>query len=137
MKAAEHDPYAAMLRGALVPTAVVALAALGVSAALGPRVLAGSALGAGLVVSFFAVTLLAMRAARRFAPEMLLGVALAVYGTKVAVIGGVVFWLRDQPWLSPTAFAATAFACAAVWLAGQVRGFTRARLPVTDIEARP
>lgn len=126
------DPYRAMLRGALVPTLAVAVVALAISATLGSRVLTGSALGAVLVVTFFGLTLVAMGAARRIAPEMLLGVALALYSTKIAVLGGVVFWLRDQPWLSPTALAATAFACAAAWLAGQVAGFTRMRVLVAD-----
>ena len=126
------DPYRAMLRGALVPTLVVAVVALAVSGVLGGRAVAGAALGAVLVVTFFGLTLVAMRAARRVAPEMLLGVALALYATKIAVLGGAVFWLRDQPWLSPTALAATAFACAATWLAGQVVGFARMRVLVAD-----
>lgn len=126
------DPYRAMLRGALVPTLAVAGVALAVSGVLGGRAVAGAALGAVLVVTFFGLTLVAMRAARRVAPEMLLGVALALYATKIAVLGGVVFWLRDQPWLSPSALAATAFACATAWLAGQVAGFTRMRVLVAD-----
>jgi ATP synthase protein I len=136
VKAAEHDPYAAMLRGALLPTLAVAVVALGVSAFLGSRALVGSALGAGVVVVFFALTLLVMRTVRTIAPELMLGVALLLYGTKIAVIGGLVFWLRGQEWLSPTSFAVTAFTCAVVWLAGQVRGFTRMRVLVADPEAR-
>ncbi len=126
------DPYRAMLRGALAPTLAVGLAGVATGALLGSRALLGSVLGAALVVTFFGLTLVAMRAARRVAPEMLLGVALALYSTKVAVLGGVVFWLRDQPWLSPTALAVTALACAAAWLAGQVLGFTRMRVLVAD-----
>ena len=126
------DPYRAMLRGALVPTLVVAAVDVAVSAPLGERPLTGSVLGAALVVAFFGVTLLAMRAARRVAPELLLGIALALYSTKIAVLGGAVFWLRDQPWLSANALAVTAFGCAVAWLAGQVVGFTRMRVLVAD-----
>lgn len=134
MKAAA-DPYRAMTRGAIVPTLVVAAVAVAVAALVGRSALAGAALGAGVVVVFFGLTLLVMRAARRLAPEMLLGVALALYGTKVAVIGGLVLALRDQPWLSPPAFAVAAVACAVAWLAGQVAGFSRARVYVADPEA--
>lgn len=131
-RVARRDPYAEMLRGALLPTLAVAGAAVALSAALGARVLVGSALGAALVVTFFGLTLVAMRAARTVAPEMLLGIALALYSTKVAVLGGVAFWLRQEPWLSPTALAATAFTCAVAWLGGQVAGFTRMRVLVAD-----
>lgn len=126
------DPYWAMLRAALVPAAAVGLLSVGLGLLGGPRDVAGAALGAGLVIGFFGLTLLVMRAARRVAPEMLLGVALALYSTKIAVVGGIVFWLRDQPWLSPTALAVTAIACATAWLTGQVVGFTRLRLPLVD-----
>lgn len=126
------DPYRAMLRGALVPTAVVAAAGLAVGLVLGGRVLAGTAVGAGVVVTFFGVTLLVMSAVRNAAPELLMAVAMSVYATKVAVMGALVFWLRDETWLSATAFAATAIACAVAWLAGQVRAFTRMRVPVVD-----
>lgn len=132
---AAADPYRAMTRGALAPTLVVAAIAVGASALTGPAAVAGAALGAGVVVVFFGLTLLLMRAARRLAPQMLLGVALALYGTKVAVIGGLVLALRDQPWLSPPAFAVAVVACAVAWLAGQVAGFRRARVYVTDPEA--
>jgi ATP synthase protein I len=124
------DPYRAMLRGALVPTAAVVLVATAAGLVLGGRVLAGAALGAAVVVAFFATSLLVMSAVRHAAPEMLLAAALSVYAAKVAVLGGLVFWLRDEAWLSPTAFAVTALACAVAWLAGQVRAFTRMRLPV-------
>jgi ATP synthase protein I len=73
---------------------------------------------------------------RDAAPEMFMAVAMSVYATKVGVVGALVFWLRDETWLSATAFAVTAIACAATWLAGQVRAFTRMRLPVSDPHAR-
>lgn len=129
------DPYLAMMRGALLPTAAVGGLALAVAAVLegtgaGTGVLVGTALGAALVVVFFGLTLTVMRAARNVAPEMSLGVALALYSTKVAVLGAAVLGLRDESWLSPTALAVTAMACAVAWLVGQVRGLARARLPI-------
>jgi len=135
VKAAASDPYLAMMRGALVPTLAVGLVAVAVSAVLGGRPLVGSALGAGVVVGFFGLTLLVMRAARSQPPEMQLGIAMALYSTKLVVVGGLVFSLRDQPWLSPTAFAVSAIACAVAWLVGQTVGFTRARVLVADPEA--
>ena len=134
MKAAASDPYLAMMRGALVPTLAVGLVAVAVSAVLGGRPLVGSALGAGVVVGFFGLTLLVMRAARDQTPEMQLGVAMALYSTKVVVVGGLVFALRGQPWLSPTAFAVTVVACVLAWQVGQVLGFARARVLVADPE---
>jgi ATP synthase protein I len=126
------DPYRAMLRGALAPALAVTLLALAASVPAGGRALAGSAVGSAIVLGFFGMTLLGMRAARNVAPEMLLGVAMALYSTKIAVIGALVFWLRGQSWLSPTALAATAIVCAVAWLAGQVVGFVRMRVFVAD-----
>jgi ATP synthase protein I len=136
--AAADDPYRSMLRGAVLPTAATTALAVGVATAVaGVPALVGAGLGAALVAVFFGLSLLVLAAVRNIAPELLLGVALALYGAKVLVLGAAVLSLREATWLSPTAFAASAMACAVAWLAGQVRGFTRMRVLVADPAARP
>lgn len=133
MKAATaDDPYAAMLRGAGYPALVASAGAVAVCAVLGVPELLGALIASAVVLVFFASTLLVLRAFRDVAPAMVLGLAMLTYTTKVAVIGAAVLSLRDASWLSGTAFAVTALVVAVVWLAGEVRGFARARVLVSE-----
>lgn len=130
MKAAD-DPYAAMLRGAAVPTAVVALVAVVVAGvAAGERGVLGALLAAVVVGIFFSASLLVMRAVARSNPHSVLAAALLTYVTKVGLLGLLLVLLADADWLSGEAFALTALACAAVWLAFEVRSYRKLRILV-------
>jgi ATP synthase protein I len=124
------DPYAALLRGALVPTAVVA-AACAVGAALVSReALLGAVLAAAVVLAFFSASLLVMGRTARSAPQNVMAVALVTYIAKVGLLGVLLIALQDAAWLSGTAFAVTALACAAVWLVTEIRAYSKVRLLV-------
>lgn len=137
MKAAD-DPYAAMLRGAAVPTAAVALVALVVAGTLrgGPGVV-GAALAALVVLLFFSASLLVMRAVARSAPASVLAAALLTYVTKVGLLGLFLLLVGDATWLSGDAFALTTVACAVVWLGSEVRSFSRLRVLVAPDAEEP
>ncbi|MFP5333945.1 MAG: hypothetical protein ACLGIV_01405 [Actinomycetes bacterium] len=137
MKAAD-DPYAAMLRGAAIPTVAVAVVALVVAGLLqgGPG-LAGAALAALVVLLFFSASLLVMRAVARSNPASVLAAALLTYVTKVGLLGLFLLLVGGASWLSGDAFALTTVACAVVWLAFEVRSFARLRLLVAPDAEEP
>ena len=121
------DPYAALLRGALWPTAGVAVVCLVVAAFVSTEALWGAALAAVVVVAFFSASLLAMRWTARSAPQNVMAVALVTYVTKIGLLGLLLVALADAEWLSGDAFALTTLACAAVWLGFEIRAYTRMR----------
>lgn len=122
------DPYAAMLRGALVPTLVAATICVVVAVVrAGAEGLAGSLVGAAVVVASFSSSLLVMRRTARSNPQNVMAAALLTYTTKIALLGLLLILLFDAEWLSGMAFALTAMACAAVWLGFEVRAYSRMR----------
>ncbi|SDQ73410.1 hypothetical protein [Quadrisphaera sp. DSM 44207] len=129
-----QDPYRAMLRGGLVPTLVVAVLALAVAVATGgARGAAGSLLASAVVVASFSSGLLVLsRVARTAPPITVMAVALLTYTTKVGLLGLLLLLVGGASWLSGDAFGLTAVATALVWLAGELRAFTRVRTLVFD-----
>lgn len=131
--ATADDPYLAMLRGPLLPTAVAALATVAVCWWLqGSEGLLGAALGAVVTVAFFATSLLVMSRTARAAPHHVMAVALLTYVTKIGALGLLLVLLMDAAWLSGEAFAAGALVSVAVWLPLEVRAYSRARLFVLE-----
>jgi ATP synthase protein I len=133
------DPYAAMLRGAAVPTAGTGVAAVVVAALTqGADGAVGALLAALVVLGSFSASLVVMRATARSNPHSVLAAALLTYVTKVGVLGLFLVLVQGATWLSGTAFALAAIACAVVWLAFEVRAFARLRILVADTaEERP
>lgn len=131
MTTAPDDPYAAMLRGAAVPTLAVGLGAVVVAAlTAGAAGAVGAALATVVVLAFFGASLVVMRVTARSNPQSVLAAAVLTYVTKIGLLGLLLVLLRDQPWLSSTAFAATTMVCAVVWLAFEMRSFARLRVLV-------
>lgn len=130
--AADADsPYSAMVRGALVPSAVVAVVAVPVALVVaGAPGAAGAALGAAVVVGSGGLTLAAMRVVRDAPPEVELAMALLTYGTKVVALGVLLVGTPSSWEVSRAALAVVAGLALLVWTAGLVRASTRLRLPV-------
>lgn len=127
------DPYAAMLRGTLVPTSVAALVlVVGNAVREGVSGLAGALVAAAVVLVFFSVSLLVMRATAAKGAAMVMAASLVSYVTKVGLLLLFLVLMRDATWASPTAFAVTAVVCAVVWMAFEVRAFARMRVLVAD-----
>jgi ATP synthase protein I len=126
-----REQFAAMLRGSLVPTLVVGVLAVVLAAVLGGAEPATSAaLGAALVVVFFSLSLLVMRQTAHLQPTAVMAVVLATYTGKILALGIVMIVLRDAAWLSGQALALSIIVCTVVWLAFEMRAFTRMRVLV-------
>ncbi|UYM05985.1 hypothetical protein [Solicola gregarius] len=133
----------AMFRGAIVPSAVVAVISVVLSVlAAGTTGLWGSLLGVALVLTFFGLSLVVLGATRAADPLLVLMVALALYGAKV--VGLFVAFilinaadLVDDPF-DRTALGITVIVCTLTWTVGEIVGATRRREPLYDLgEASP
>jgi ATP synthase protein I len=123
----EHDVR--ILRGAAVPTAVVAVPLVAVAAILaGGKGALGAALGVVLVAVFFTVGVLVLGWAAKINPVALMNVALATYLVKVAALLGVLLALGDTTLFDRRAFGLAILVAALVWIAGEVRAFSRLKI---------
>jgi ATP synthase protein I len=119
-----------MARGAALATAAVAPVALGLAwYAAGAKGLLGAAFGLGLAVAFFSATLLAVGAAGRVQADLMLPAAVVTFAFKMAVIGLLLFLLRDTTAFDRAAFALALVAGTVVYLAAEIRFAMRARVP--------
>lgn len=130
--ATADDPYLAMLRGAAIPTIAVGAICAVVAFAQGTSALVGALLGVVVVIAFFSLSLVVMRATANARPDLVLGVVMLTYITKVGALAIVLVLFRNATWLSATAFALTALACTLTWLAFEVRAFMRMRVFVVE-----
>ena len=126
---------ARMARGAALATAAAAPLALALAWwAAGSKGLFGAAFGLALAVAFFSATLLAVGAAGRVQPELMLPAAVITFAFKMTVIGLLLFLLRDTTAFDRAAFALALVAGTVIYLAAEIRFALRARVPyvVTD-----
>lgn len=125
------DPYAAMLRGSLIPTLVVGVVAVVVAVVgAGTPGLIGAALALAIVVLSFSATLLVMRWAAKNGPANVMAAALATYMGKILVLGVFLVLFGRASWLDGPAFGLTAIACAIAWLVFEARAYYRMRVLV-------
>jgi ATP synthase protein I len=128
-----------MARAATLATAAAAPFALGLAWYLaGWHGVLGAAFGLALAAGFFSATLLAVGAAGRVQPELMLPAAVLTFAVKMIAIGLLLFLLRDTTAFDRQAFALALVAGTVVYLAAEIRFAVRARIPyvVTDEEAR-
>jgi ATP synthase protein I len=126
-----------IVRGAVLATALVTPVALAVAwLAAGGKGALGVAFGLVLAAAFFSVTVLAVGAAGRLAPDLMLPVALIVFALKMMVVGLLLFLLRDVTAFDHAAFALAVVLGACTYMAAEMRLALRSRVPyvVTDTE---
>jgi ATP synthase protein I len=124
-----------MARGAALATAAAAPVALGLAWYFaGSKGLLGAAFGLALAVAFFSATLLAVGAAGRVQPELMLPAAVVTFAFKMTVIGLLLFLIRNTTAFDRPAFALALVAGTVIYLAAEIRFAMRARVPyvVTD-----
>ncbi len=121
-----------MWRGALVPALVVTVISIVISIAVkkGPGAL-GSLLASMTVLIFFSVHLGISAISKNLDPIATMALAMFSYFAKVMVMGA--FLLIVTKFTSPAtinrpAFAITALAITAAWLAGEIRAFMKLKL---------
>lgn len=130
--------FGAMLRGSAVSTLGVAALCVVVAALLGGAKGAwSSALGAGLVMVFFSLSLLVMQRTASWQPTAVMSTVLATYTAKIIALGLAMVLLRDASWLSGQALALTVIVCTVVWLAFEMRAFIRLRVFVSSSTPPP
>jgi ATP synthase protein I len=123
----EHD--AAVLRGAAIPTAVVAVPLVAVAGlTAGGKGALGAALGVLLVAVFFTVGVLVLGWASKINPVALMNVAIVVYLVKVVALLGVLLAFQDTALFDRRAFGLAIVVAALVWMAGEVRAFSRLKI---------
>jgi len=66
-----------------------------------------------------------------------MSVVLSTYTVKIIALGLAMVLLRDASWLSGPALALTVILCTVVWLAFEMRAFTRMRVLVTTPATPP
>lgn len=124
-----------MARGAALATAAAAPLALGLAWwAAGSKGVLGAAFGLALAIAFFSATLLAVGAAGRVQPELMLPAAVLTFAFKMTVIGLLLFLLRDTTAFDREAFALALVAGTVIYLAAEIRFAMKAKIPyvVTD-----
>jgi hypothetical protein len=133
-----QDLYSAMLRGGLVPAAVVGAVALVVFILLdGATGAAGSALATAVVLVFSASTMILLRRTTGLDTRVVFLAAMIGYFTKVFLLGVLLVLFRDADWLSPLAFAVTAIVVSLASTVGEIVAFTRVRPLIYDEPAEP
>ena len=124
-----------MARVAALATAAAAPVVLGLAWwAAGSKGVLGAAFGLALAVAFFSATVLAVGAAGRVQPDLMLPAAVVTFLFKMTVIGLLLFLLRDTTAFDREAFALALVAGTVVYLAAEIRFAVKARVPyvVTD-----
>ncbi len=128
-----QDLYGAMLRGGVVPAAVVGVVALVVFALVdGSLGAAGSGLATVVVLVSSVSTLLILRRMAGLDPRVVLMGALVAYFFKVMLLGVFLVLFRHADWLSPLAFAVTAVVVSLASTIGEVVAFVRTRTLIYD-----
>ena len=122
----------ALLKGAIIPTAVVAVASIALSTWLkGSAGLVGALLAQFVVVIFFAANIGTARLSRDLDPVMTMSLAMFSYMAKVLLLG-VFLWLITT-FVSTTtcdrkAFALSAVAATFAWLGGEIKAYLGLKL---------
>lgn len=122
-----HD--ARILRGAAIPTAVVAgVVTLVAALASGADGLFGALVGGVVVVAFFVAGWVALARFGRDNPMMLLPIALGTYLGQLLVVGLFIVLVRDVPALDMRALGWAVIACTLTWMIFQLRAFSREKM---------
>ncbi|MGL5819360.1 MAG: hypothetical protein ACRCYR_17480 [Phycicoccus sp.] len=128
-------PFAAMLRGALLPSTVAgSLTVVGMAVWRGGSdAVVGGLLGLAVAIGFFASGMVLMsRLVRSASPHAFLAVAMAVYLGQVLALLVVIIAFRDAEWVDGPSLGWVAFVVTIAWQFFAMRALRRARIPVYD-----
>lgn len=121
---------ARILRGAAIPTACAGLIGVAVGASTaGVAGAVGAAIGAVVVLAFFAGGLYGIGVVGKRWPELLLGAGLLLYTTQILLLVILLVIFRDATFMDGRVFGLTALGCVLVWVAGQAWSNVRAKTP--------
>jgi hypothetical protein len=127
-----EDSTTLMWRGAIIPSMVVALAAI-----IGSTVVRhkpgffGALIGSATVIIFLGIHLLISAISKNLDPIAVMGMAMFSYFAKVLVMGAlllIVSRATAPETVDRTTFAIAALGITAAWLAGEIRAFFKLKL---------
>jgi len=122
----------AMWRGALIPSASVAILALIFSTLLRHKAgLLGALLASITVILFFSVHLAIAKLSRNLDPMATMALAMFSYFAKVILMGAfllIITKTTNPATVDRPSFAASALAITAAWLGGEIRAFLKLRI---------
>ncbi len=131
-------PLGLTLRAGLTGVAIASPVALALSGALGGlRGLVSSAVGLALVAVFFLVSMVLVERANTVGPALTLPVALTVYGTKVVILGVIVFGTDAVSHLNAAAFCWSVVGATLAWLVAHAVAVWRTKMPYVVIPDQP
>lgn len=134
---APGPPFAALLRGAVIPTVCITpVIVLVFWITRQTRGALAALLGVSIALVFFAGGLYVMKRVSNANPISVLAGALAVYLGQVIFLGLVIVSLSGADWLDAKAFGLSVLAVALLWQLFQVVAFMRLRKPVYDEPAQ-
>ena len=134
---APGPPFAALLRGAVIPTVCATpVIVLVFWITRQTRGALAALLGVSIALVFFAGGLYVMKRVSNANPISVLAGALAVYLGQVIFLGLVIVSLSGADWLDAKAFGLSVLAVALLWQLFQVVAFMRLRKPVYDEPAQ-
>jgi ATP synthase protein I len=87
-------------------------------------------IGGAIVVAFFGARLVVMRKVTRSRPQLIMMTAMVVYSVKVVLLGIAMLLLTRVDGISGPALGFTVIITAVVWLAAELRGFMKLRIPI-------
>lgn len=122
----------AMLKGALIPSAILAPITVGLSGYFWSWAgLTGALLAQLIVLIFFASNLLVARISRDLDPMMTMALAMMSYMAKVLLLG-IFLWLITtfvpESACNRTAFALSAIVATFAWLGGEITAYLKLKL---------
>lgn len=112
--------------------AVLSGAALAVA---GPAAAGSVAFAAGVVIAFFAISLLAGHAIGRRNPSGAIGAFAVVYVLKIVGFAVLLLWLGRPEWVDGPWFGGSGIVTVVVWQGVEVLSFSRLRLLIFDDSA--
>lgn len=107
-----------------------AVASLALWPFLGPHVAGSIAFAVALVIFFFGISLLIAEAAGRINTNWALPAFLFTYVFKIFGMGFLVLFSGLPDWVHRPAFMWGAIGALVVWQIGEIRSFSKARLPI-------
>jgi ATP synthase protein I len=113
--------YAVILRRSAMLTAPVALLMIVLGVALGgTKGLLGAALGVGVVIAFFGISVLVVGRAAKVSPQVMMAAAVATYLVKIIVLIVLVGIFQDSTAFDGRFFGLTVIVCVLAYSAAQM-----------------
>jgi fructose-specific phosphotransferase system IIC component len=127
-----------MLRGALVPSFIVGIIAIGLCTfTVGMPGFLGALIAQFVVIIYFAIHIGVSRIARNLDPMSTMALAVFSYFAKLLFLGVFLYLLSaftSRDTINRTSFGATAIALTFAWLGGEIASYVKLRihLPLPD-----